>query len=194
MFIVLLAVMFLSTSVMAKSKKSNQNSTHSYTFLQAKINGLERALKSKMKQIAKLEEKIRNISKQKQGPPGPKGPKGDPGEPGPPGSSGPLVCPGCQFTGGPLPTEILDRLPGAYLQFASFYGTNLSGADLSDANLRGAQFYDCNLEGANLNGADLRPAPLKDPDQIPTLWSNTICPDGTKSNEQGDTCEGHLEP
>ena len=43
-------------------------------------------------------------------------------------------------------------------------GTNLSGANLSDANLSGADLRDANLRYANLSGADLRYANLSGAD------------------------------
>ena len=49
---------------------------------------------------------------------------------------------------------------------------NLSDADLSDASLRHAE----------LNGADLSLI----------VWSNTICPDVTNSDDNGNTCENNL--
>ena len=50
---------------------------------------------------------------------------------------------------------------------------DLSGVDLSGANLKGA-----NLEGANLENANL----------TWVSWFRTTCPDGTNSNDSGDTC------
>ena len=55
---------------------------------------------------------------------------------------------------------------------ANLEGTNLPGANLTNANLTGA-----NLTGAKVNGV---------------TWSNTLCPDGTKSDANGHTCVGHL--
>jgi uncharacterized protein YjbI with pentapeptide repeats len=49
---------------------------------------------------------------------------------------------------------------------------NLVGTDLSGANLSGAD-----LSGANMSGI---------------IWSNTVCPDGTISNNDGGACLGHL--
>ena len=48
---------------------------------------------------------------------------------------------------------------------------SLSGADLSGAD----------LSGANLSGAVLS-----------AIWNNTTCPDGTNSDDNGDTCENNL--
>jgi uncharacterized protein YjbI with pentapeptide repeats len=62
--------------------------------------------------------------------------------------------------------------PGANLTDADLSGVDLSGVDLTTGNLTGA-----NLSGANLSGV---------------IWSDTICPDGTNSNSDGDTCVNNL--
>ena len=51
-------------------------------------------------------------------------------------------------------------------------GAELFGADLGYANLTGA-----NMTGANLDGV---------------RWINTTCPDGTNSDDNGNTCENNL--
>jgi uncharacterized protein YjbI with pentapeptide repeats len=43
------------------------------------------------------------------------------------------------------------------------------------------------LSGADLSGADLTGADLSN-----VQWSNTTCPDGTNSDENGNTCENNL--
>lgn len=50
--------------------------------------------------------------------------------------------------------------------------------------MRGAILADANLTGANLSGAYLSFA----------TWNDTICPDGTNSNNDGDTCVNNLTP
>ena len=178
LFVVLLAVMFLSTPVMAKSKKSDKKPWYSYFVMKAKIKSLERKLRSKIKEIKKLEYKNRKLAQQKQGPPGPQGvpgpmgPVGPRGPEGPPGetltldSGGstptgyvgdapPIVCPGCWFPAGPLPDYFkVEGLAGAYLPGVDFRGTDLSDLDFSDADLRGSNIFSVNLSGANLSGAD----------------------------------------
>ncbi|HSX43486.1 MAG TPA: pentapeptide repeat-containing protein [Candidatus Saccharimonadales bacterium] len=51
---------------------------------------------------------------------------------------------------------------------------NFSGASIADSN-----FTNINLSSANVTGV---------------TWSNTICPDGTNSDNNGNTCIGHLVP
>ena len=61
-------------------------------------------------------------------------------------------------------------------------GAYLGNADLSNADLSNAYLIDVDLEYANLTGADL----------TDIYWYNTICPDGTNSNDNGNTCENNL--
>jgi uncharacterized protein YjbI with pentapeptide repeats len=60
--------------------------------------------------------------------------------------------------------------------------TNLTDADLQGVNLNGADLSGANLMGASLEGANTNKV----------VWSNTTCPDGTNSNTDGGTCQGHL--
>ena len=58
-----------------------------------------------------------------------------------------------------------------------FSGMNFSNFDMSGADLSGS-----NLTGANLIGTNLQSV----------IWSNTICPDGSNSDDNGNTCENNL--
>jgi len=91
-------------------------------------------------------------------------------------------------------------------------GTDLSGADLTGALLVGASLYgtvlrDAYLGGVNLTDADMRYADLRnaylgyadltgaDTYQIRlegVTWDNTICPDGTNSDDNENTCANNL--
>ena len=64
---------------------------------------------------------------------------------------------------------------------------DLNGAYLRDTELSGANLSDADLSGAIMIGADLTGADLSN-----VIWSNTICPDGTNSDDNGDTCENNL--
>ena len=55
-------------------------------------------------------------------------------------------------------------------------------ANLTDADLSGANLTNADLNGANVTGANL----------TDVIWSNTTCPDGTNSNNDGDTCVNNL--
>lgn len=64
---------------------------------------------------------------------------------------------------------------GSNLQNTNFTNTNLQGADLTDAT---------NMDTATITGV---------------VWgvdeeTNTVCPDGTNSYDNSDTCVGHLTP
>ena len=66
---------------------------------------------------------------------------------------------------------------------ANFRGANLQGDNLLDANLSGVDFSGANLTGANLKGANV----------TGITWSNTTCPDGTSSSNDGGTCVHDLK-
>jgi len=59
------------------------------------------------------------------------------------------------------------------------------GADLANAILANA-----NLAGANLSGADLSDADFSGADVSGATYGNTICPNGSNSDDDGDTCVG----
>ena len=72
---------------------------------------------------------------------------------------------------------------------ADLRGARLTGAFLRDADLRGARLDGADLTGADLTGADLTGASI-----VQAVWRHTVCPDGTGSDADGDTCQGHLKP
>jgi len=78
-------------------------------------------------------------------------------------------------------------LAHAELAQADMQGSNLQGAFLVDADLQGSHLQGVKLQGADLTGANLTGAVLNG-----VKWSNTVCPDGTNSNADGGTCQGHL--
>jgi phospholipase C len=83
-----------------------------------------------------------------------------------------------------LPNAVLTgaTIRGTNLQNADLAGGNLAGADLRGSNLQHDDFTNAKLAGANLAGANVQQA----------TWSNTTCPDGTNSNADGGTCQGHF--
>jgi uncharacterized protein YjbI with pentapeptide repeats len=130
-------------------------------------------------------------------------------------SGGPfvLVGPGAALgscPGGPYEADLSGAdLAGLNLSGATLDFVDLSGADLADADLSGALLSAANLSGADLSGADLTDADLgprtlegeecsaqawgadlTDAHLANVTWSNTICPDGTNSDDHGETCEG----
>ena len=64
---------------------------------------------------------------------------------------------------------------------------DLSNADLSGADLRYANLTNADLSGANLYNADLTGANLAG-----VYWYDTTCPDGTNSDNNGNTCANNL--
>jgi hypothetical protein len=84
------------------------------------------------------------------------------------------------------------NLSGANLSGANLSGANLSGANLSGANLKGANLSNADLTNANLTGANMAGAVLSGATLNGVTWLNTLCPDGTNSNNDGGTCVGHL--
>ena len=109
------------------------------------------------------------------------------------------------------------ELVGAYLWHADLEGANLTNADLTDANLVAAELQEANLTNANLTNADLSEADmyganltdanltntkvvytnlteanLQNANLTGIQWGFTPCPDGTNSEDHGDTCCGHL--
>ena len=74
------------------------------------------------------------------------------------------------------------NLSGADLTFVDLRDTILIGVDLSGADLRLAIMINADLSGADLSGASL----------IAVTWYNTICPDGTNSDDNGSDCDDNL--
>ena len=84
---------------------------------------------------------------------------------------------GTNFTGSSLAGN---NAPNASFQNANFTNANLSGSTFQSANFTGANFTGANLKGANFKSAIM----------TNVTWSNTVCPDGTNSNNDGGTCVG----
>jgi uncharacterized protein YjbI with pentapeptide repeats len=100
---------------------------------------------------------------------------------------------------------------GSDLESADFSGTDFtdgqisSGAILTDTNFTSANFTSTvfgpglTISGTNFTNADFTGALMLGEDFSDSIltganWSNTTCPDGTNSDNNGDTCEGHLVP
>ncbi|MEL6178178.1 MAG: pentapeptide repeat-containing protein, partial [Myxococcota bacterium] len=114
----------------------------------------------------------------------------------------------------PTPVEACVIGPGANCAGADLSGldlryANLEGADLSGANLLRTQLQHAWLQQANLTGVFADEADFSGANMIGALllearvplalfndvrWSGTTCPDGTNSDDNGDTCGGHWIP
>ena len=79
------------------------------------------------------------------------------------------------------------NLNGAILRFA-----DLSNADLTYANLGGADLRFADLSDADLSDAYLYGSDLSNVDLTGVYWYGTTCPDGTNSDDNGNTCENNL--
>ncbi len=84
-------------------------------------------------------------------------------------------------------------LTGANLSEANLRDISLDGADLTDANLTRADLTFANLADSVLAGANLGRANLDASTLTGVDWDDTICPDGTNSDQESPpTCCGHL--
>lgn len=89
------------------------------------------------------------------------------------------------------------NLKNALLRSANLSGANFTGGviafgKLQSANLRGATLTNVNAGDTNFSGADLSGATGLSSAQLGgAVWSNTTCPDGTNSDNDGNTCAGH---
>ena len=79
-------------------------------------------------------------------------------------------------------------LTHANLSHANLVYALLVEADLRYADLTGADLYGADLRYADLTGADLTGASNLNG----VTWGDTICPDGTNSNDNGNTCVNNL--
>jgi Pentapeptide repeats (8 copies) len=146
------------------------------------------------------------------------GPQGPAGPAGPTGPAGPAASFGTNLSSQDLRGLDLSFrfLVGANMSSAVLRLTNLSGSDLRNASLLNADLVDANLSNANLNGANLTNVnvyntnlssadltnanltgahtPGSPPIVTGVIYGNTVCPDGTNSNNDGGTCSGHGMP
>lgn len=83
------------------------------------------------------------------------------------------------FTGSNLSGALFTN---GILSHATFNAADATNSVWTNADITSVNFTDTNLTGAsglNITGAGV-------------IWSNTTCPDGTNSDNNGNTCEGHL--
>lgn len=87
----------------------------------------------------------------------------------------------------------------AVLSHVDAEAANFTDADFTNANLRSVAFNLSTLTGVNLTSADLSHATLSgatltNANLTNVIWDATICPDNTNSDDNGNTCIGHLTP
>jgi hypothetical protein len=109
------------------------------------------------------------------------------------------VCPGANLIGGSLVDwnlsfAVLTRanLSGDDAQGAKFTHSDLQMATITHTSLADANLFGTDLKGANLSDSSLSGAVVKYAHLSGITWSNTTCPDGTNSNNDGDTCVNNL--
>ncbi len=101
------------------------------------------------------------------------------------------ATPSCNLTGADLSYAGLSNanLTEASLANANLANAHLAKANLTGAYLKGANLTEADLIGANLTEADLNNANLTNATLDDAIWGNTTCPDGTNSNDPGNsTC------
>lgn len=95
-------------------------------------------------------------------------------------------------------SELLALLVNADLRGTDFSGAYILGVHFGGARLAGANFTDANLSGSNLEGADIISyQQAQDYAHLglqQTIFSNTICPDDTNSDDNGGTCANNRTP
>jgi uncharacterized protein YjbI with pentapeptide repeats len=94
--------------------------------------------------------------------------------------------------------RLLALLVNADLRGTDFSGAYILGVHFGGARLAGANFTDANLSGSNLEGADIISyQQAQDYAHLglqQTIFSNTICPDDTNSDDNGGTCANNRTP
>ncbi|TVS14189.1 MAG: pentapeptide repeat-containing protein [Gammaproteobacteria bacterium] len=79
------------------------------------------------------------------------------------------------------------QLIGAVLKNSDFTNANFTSASLVATDFRFSNFTNADLTDANLFSADMRGVNFSG-----TTFSNTTCPSGTNSNDNGGNCDGEL--
>ncbi len=84
-----------------------------------------------------------------------------------------------------------DSFQNAKIQ-ANFNQNNFTNVDFTGARVRSPSADTNDFTNANFTNADLHDSYFTGNTLTGVIWSNTICSDGTNSNANGNTCEGHL--
>ena len=81
------------------------------------------------------------------------------------------------------------RFQKSRLNEVNFRGVDLAGADFSGATLINVELSSANLTGVNFKGSKLDGVQVKG-----AVWSETTCPTGISSDDNGGTCLGQMKP
>jgi hypothetical protein len=109
---------------------------------------------------------------------------------------------GADLTGANLMNAVLigADLTGAKVAQVTAIGTNLTDAKLAGDAVTGGTWKGATFKTANLAGVAFSNANLKGATALATAtlsgvtWTSTLCPDGSQSANNGNTCLGHLLP
>jgi hypothetical protein len=113
------------------------------------------------------------------------------------------ICTGCTA---PLLEGV--NLQGAVLRNSNFPEADYTSENMSNIKIEYANISSSNFTNVNFTGADMRNvifnsstdadgANFSDADVASltaVTWDNTVCPDGTNSDNNSNTCVGHLTP
>ncbi len=91
------------------------------------------------------------------------------------------------------------NLSSPHMAFANFANTNFTGAFLiaavvNNSNFTNTLFVNTTLDSVSFVNTNLLGANFSGSIRNNIFWSNSTCPDGTNSDNNGNTCEGHLVP
>ena len=78
------------------------------------------------------------------------------------------------------------------LQRVDFSHTSFNYVNIIDTNLQGVDFRSASLRNVDFVDSDLNGADLTDISHLGVTWANTICPDGTNSDDNGGTCWNNI--
>ena len=95
-------------------------------------------------------------------------------------------------------SELYALLFNADLRGTDFSGAYILGVAMNGSNLEGANFTNANLTDSNLTGASIVTwQHAQDYAHLgfqETIFDNTVCPDGTNSNDNEGTCANNRTP
>jgi uncharacterized protein YjbI with pentapeptide repeats len=100
-------------------------------------------------------------------------------------------APNADFTSANFSNAVIE---GINILNANFTGANLTGANLSVPDSGMSIIQNTNFTNANFTNANLAGLDFDDSIRTGVIWNNTICPDGTNSDDNSNSCEGHLTP
>jgi uncharacterized protein YjbI with pentapeptide repeats len=73
---------------------------------------------------------------------------------------------------------------------ANFQNANFTGANFTSASIKNNQFINSDFTNANFTNTNLTGSTNDSSTFTGAIWSNTTCPDGTNSDNDGNTCIG----